>query len=221
MGWQSQPSCRQVAPVVPSCAAQLDRGGPCSVCHAGAVQAAWHCCCPPCCAHSVPCSWLGHQGTAHRAVLSLCTHSPGASTSSVLLGECSPLGNPSAPPWIPHWFANPRSRCSLAVQSPSSCPHEPSWLTGVCWALLLLTPARGILYPQTWQGGSLEGASTGSAPPQAAWSVVDVGFRDELHPNIPRGGGGLGFPPSHPHPAPLQPRLPALPLFPLYNKMMG
>lgn len=154
LGWQSQPSCRQVAPVFPSCAAQLDRGGPCSVCHAGAVQAAWHCCCPPCCAHSVPCSWLGYQGTAHRAVLSLCTHSPGASASPVLLGECSPLGNPSAPPWIPHWFANPRSRCSLAVQSPSSCLHGTRAVL-VNWCLLgpaPVNPGQGNSVPLNLAG---------------------------------------------------------------------
>lgn len=135
--WQSQPSCRQVAPVVPSCAAQLDRGGLCGVCHAGAVQAAWRCCCPPCCAIpccAIPChaasldTRTAHCAvqppwTAHRAMQPLYTHSPGASTFPVLLGEFFPLRFLSAPPWIPHWFATPHIRCSLAVQSLSSCPH--------------------------------------------------------------------------------------------------
>lgn len=53
----ARPSCRQVALGVPSCAMRLERGGGCGVCHAGVVQAAWHCCCPLCCA--VPCHAAG------------------------------------------------------------------------------------------------------------------------------------------------------------------
>lgn len=77
-------------------------------------------------------SWLGTAAAAHRAVP--CTHNPGASAFPVLLGEFSPLGNPSAPPWIPHglpplaavvpWLCNLLPAARMAP--------EPSCLTGSC-----------------------------------------------------------------------------------------
>lgn len=48
-----------------------------------------------------------------------------------------------------------------------------------------------------------------------------AGGGGKLQPNIPRGGGRMGFAPSYLHPAPVQPQLPAPALFPPYNKMMG
>lgn len=147
--WQSQPSCRQVAPVVPSCAAQLDRGGPCSVCHAGAVQAAWHCSCTPCCA--IPCRAAGSDTRALPAgpccPFALTALVPAPSQCCwgnfchweiplLPLGSLTGLPTPAAVfPWL----------CNLLP--PARMAHEPSWLTGVCRVLLLLTPARGVLYP--------------------------------------------------------------------------
>lgn len=52
------------------------------------------------------------------------------------LGSLTGLPTPAAVvPWL----------CNLLP--PARMAHEPSWLTGVCRVLLLLTPARGVLYP--------------------------------------------------------------------------
>lgn len=194
--------------------------------------------CLPC--HAVPCNPPGHTALV-PAPSQRCWG--GFSPSGVISARPDALQSLQVCPC-------PRSRYSLpapaeapALQSPSSHPARhggtaipinpaarrclcrgPAPVNPGCGDFAALSPGREA----RWKGltsGPLPKDSGCLSPATCRLEHGRCGVQGELggklHPNIPRGGGRMGFAPSHPHPAPVQPRLPTPALFPPYNKMMG
>lgn len=151
------PWCRQVALVVPSCAVQL--GAACAtqgLCKLLGTAVAFH---------AVP----------HRAMqlvwtpghCSLCMFSPGASTFPVLFRGIFPIGKSLCSLLDPSLVCQPPAAvCSLAVQSPSSCPHgtRAVWVNW-CWlGPAPVNPSQGNSVPFSLAGRLLGRANTESAP---------------------------------------------------------
>lgn len=101
---------------------------------------------------AVPCSWLGHQAAARCAVtlLFLCMRWSRFQRLPSAVRGIFPIGKSLCSPSDPSLVCHPPAAvvpwlCNLLP--PACTAHELSWLTSVCWVLLLLTPAKGILYP--------------------------------------------------------------------------